>query len=817
VTPLFLAPFSLHRKPLSKALVLASSLCAGPAVLAQAASVRQAADMDWVKLNDLSAAQKALIPEACCGLYVEPPAPQAPGNPDNVNIDSDKTTTSPEGLTETSGKLFIQLGASRLTADRSTYDEKTQLLTASSNIVLRQQGMLLTGQSLTSDGSTKISQLISASYLLHSTSVRGHADKLVYKQVGGILTVNNGVFTRCEPGDNAWEISAELIVLDRERGIGTARDLTLRVHDVPVLYLPWVRFPIDDERATGFLAPVLGSRRNGGFDVAAPFYINLAPNYDLTLTPRLQTNRGAMLGTEARYLGANFSQQLDLEYLSGDQLYNASTVYLPGSTSPPKPDRWSSKYIFGANLGDGWSAGINYRAVSDLDFFRDFGRDGLSSTTQSYLNRVASVNYRDRHWTFSAATENVQLLDPTVSAQHEPYSTLPRVKLDGYYWLPSGLQFGVSSEYTVFDRHFDRSGFSATDIANGALVTGSRLAVTPELTLPLTSSFAFFIPTLKYKYAQWALDDQAVGKSSSPSRGIASANIDTGLVFERDTTIGGTSYRQTLEPRLYYLYNQYKNQSDIPLFDTSELTFSFNQLFRDDRFSGKDRVGDANQLTYALTTRLFNVQGQEKAALSLGRIQSFVDPLVTLLGIPGVTVPPRKSALSGEMSYQLAEHWRTGSYLELNTASHEVDVGNLQLQYQRDDNHLINLAWRYRSMPVPIFVNGLDRRIKQSDVSAVWPVAANWNLVGRWNYDYSNNRTLEDIGGIEYSNCCWRARLVARSWIDSHTFVLGLQDKNKGVFVQFELKGLGSILGGTVNGILNNGISGFQDRNNGLK
>ncbi len=798
------------------ALVLASSLCASNVVLAQTANPQQAADMDWVKLDQLSEAQKARIPQACCGLYVEPPAPQATGNPDNVNIDGTNIATDPKGLTEINGKIFIQQGALRLTADRGSYDDKKQLLTASSNIVLRQKGMLLTGASVTVDGVSKISQLISASYLLHTSAVRGHADKIVYKEVGGIITIDNGVFTRCEPGDNAWELAGERIVLDRDRGIGTARDLTLRIKDIPVMYLPWIRFPINDERATGFLAPVLGSRRYGGFDVAAPFYLNLAPNIDATITPRLQTNRGVMFGAETRYLGATFAQQLDVEYLHGDQTFDPLTVYQPGSNSPPTPNRWSTKYKFGADLGAGWTAGINYRAVSDQDFFRDFGRDGLSSTTQSYLYRNASINYRDRHWDFSVSTENLQLIDPSVSSLHEPYRTQPRIKLDGLYWLPFGLQYGVNSEYTVFDRNFDLSKFSKADIANGALVTGSRLAITPELSLPLTTAYSWFIPTLKYKYADWSLKDQALLTSDSPSRGIASANIDAGLIFERDSTIGGTHFRQTLEPRLYYLNNQYKDQSQIPLFDTSELTFSFNQLFRDDRFSGKDRVGDANQLTYAVTSRLFNDQGQEKALVSVGRIQSFAAHRVALLGTPGVPVLVRQSALAGEMSYQVSERWRTGSYLEWDSHTNRADVGNVQLQYQQDSNHLINLAWRYRDMPAPIFVNGLDRRIKQSDVSAVWPIVANWNVVGRWNYDYSNTRTLEGIGGIEYSNCCWRVRLVARSWIDNHALYFGREDNNHAVFVQFELKGLGSILGGNVSGILNNGISGFQDRNNEL-
>ncbi len=815
MTLLFPAPFPRLRKPSSTALVLATSMCACPAVLAQPALLQTAADMDWVPMDQLTAAQKARIPEACCGLYVDKPIPPLEGKPNDLQVTGKSLEGSTaDGVTEMNGALHIQRGSALLTADHGINNEYSQVLTLSSNITYRQKGMLLIGENAKVDRIAGSSEISNASYLLHDSSVRGTAAVIVYKDDSGIITIDNGVFTRCEPGDNSWQIKGEKIVLDREAGTGTARDVTIRIKDVPVMYLPWVSFPIDDHRESGFLAPVLGSTRYGGIDVATPYYFNLAPNYDLTLTPRLQTERGVMLGAEARYLGTNFKEQLDGEYLTGDKRYDPNNLFQAGS--PPTPTRWSTKYTLSGNFAPGWSAGINYRAVSDLDFFRDFGKDGLNSTTQSFLYRNASINYRDQHWAFSVATENVQLLDPTVSPVNAPYSTLPRIKLDGFYWLPSGVQYGISSEYTVFDRNPVLSRLSAADIANGALVTGSRLALTPEISLPLSTAYSFFTPTIKYKYAQWSLSDQAAGQNSSPSRGILSANIDTGLVFERDFSLSGTHYRQTLEPRLYYLYNQYKDQGNIPLFDTSALTFSFNQLFRDDRFSGKDRVGDADQMTYAVTSRLFNDKGQEKAAISVGRIQYFEDRRVTLTGPPTPDAALLQSALTGEMSYQLADHWRTSSYAEWNTHDNQFDVGNVQLQYQGDANHLVNLAWRYRDVPEPRFINGIDRRIKQSDVSAIWPIVANWNLVARWNYDYSNKRTLEGIAGLEYSNCCWRVRLVARSWIDSKTLLLGQQYNNNGVFVQFELKGLGSILGGNINSILNNGISGFQDRNNGI-
>lgn len=814
--PLPFAPFRLTS--LVRPALLLCGVCASPALLAQAAPVAsekpQAADIDWVNWTDLSEAQKAQVPDGCCGLYVAPPlAPVA--NPGELLINGTTASTAGDGIVEVRGGLEAQQDDARIRADGGTFDQASQLFTLEGNIQIRQPGLLLIGETATADRAVGTAELRDASYVLHKEGARGTAAIIVYRDEAGIITIDNGVYSRCEPGSNAWALEGDSIELNQNTGMGTARHVTLRVKDVPVMYMPWVRFPITDQRASGFLAPIIGNTRDGGLDIATPYYLNLAPNYDATLTPRIQSERGLMLGVETRYLGNNWQQTLDMNYLPDDRLYDPATANRPGSDSPPTDERWALNYDFYAILGRGWTANASWRAISDFEYFQDIGSNGLMSTTQSFLSRHAALNYNSRHWAFSAATQDVQLIDPNVSPLGEPYRTLPRLSLDGNYNLPSGLEVGIDSEYTIFDRDVNPRRFSQAEIDQGVLVTGSRLAITPELSLPLSNSFAFFTPTVKYKYAAWYLDDQAVGSSDNPSRGIFSGNIDSGLIFERDTMIAGQSFRQTLEPRLFYLYNEYEDQDDIPLFDTTELTFSFNQLFRDDRFTGPDRVGDANQLTLAVSSRFYDSEGQEKARFSVGQIRHFEDRRVTLAGIPGIRENRSGSALTGEFSYQIADRWRTGSYVEWDTHENSLDVGNIQLQYQSDSDHIVNFGYRYRDIQQQTFINGFDRRIKQSDISVVWPLAANWNLVARWNYDYSNDRTLEGIAGLEYSDCCWNVRVIARQWIDNTELFFGREDNNTGVFVQFELKGLGSLLGGNVSSILNNGISGYQDRNNG--
>jgi LPS-assembly protein len=782
-----------------------------PAIAAAQPAMLDASTIDWVELEDLSPEQLQQVEATCCGLYVEPAFPVVEGEPGTVVVEGDPLSSAADGTVIIESNLRIQQEDMIVTADRGTYRQDAAVATVEGDVRLRQPGMLLTGSNGEVNQETGVSTLVNASYVLHETAARGTAAVIVRTDADGIITIDNGVFTRCEPGDNSWLVAGSKIVLNQESGRGTARNVTLKVKNVPVMYLPWISFPINDNRATGFLAPVIGSTRDGGFDIATPYYLNLAPNYDVTLTPRIQFERGAMLGVEGRYLGRRSQHLLDMMYLPNDKLYDPATFNQPDSDSPPVADRWSLDYDFYTLFAKGWSAGIDYSAVSDMDYFQDISSSGLYTTTQSYLSRAAQLSYHGSTWNFQAVTQGYQMIDPAVADIYQPYSSLPRLSLDGTYYLDSGLEYGMNAEFVSFDRSLNPQRFLQQQINNGILVEGERLAITPQVSFPWSNNSAFVTPTLKYKYASWNLQDQAINANDSPSRGVASASLDSGLIFERNTTLFDQDLLQTLEPRLFYLYNEYEDQSDIPLFDTSDLTFSFNQLFRDDRFSGKDRVGDANQLTLAVTSRFYDKSGQEKARASIGQIQYFEDRRVTLFNQPPQIAQRSGSAIAGEFGLQLADNWRASSYMEWNTSTNELDVANLQFQYQSDAKQLLNIGYRYRDMGDPD-ANGFDRSIDQSDVSGVWPVSDEWALIGRWNYDHANKRNLETIAGVEYTNCCYTVRVIGRRWIDNNALFDGLEEDNTGVFIQFELKGLGSLLGGNVRGILNNGISGYRER-----
>jgi len=819
-TPLPLPPGNTHRRRrFGSGLVSLSTLSTLPLLLissvlpAQPTALPDASEIDWVPLEQLTPAQQQEVAENCCGRYIQPAFPVVPGDAGTTLLQGDRISVGEDGIVRIDGGLQALQEGLLMRAAAGSYNRSTAVFTLEDSILIRQQGLLLTGSRATVDRISASSALEDASYLLHETGARGNADLIVYTDADGVITIDNGVFTRCEPGDDSWVVAGDNIQLDRDAGRGFARNVTLRVRDVPVLYLPWVSFPIDDARATGFLAPVIGSTRDGGLDLALPYYLNLAPNYDLTLTPRLQFNRGLLLGSEFRHRGNSYGQILDLQYMPDDRLFDPARSNLPASRRPPQAQRWLLNYDFIANPAPGWSAVIDYAAVSDRSYFQDLGNNGLIQTTLSYLYRDARVQYQSEHWTFNGAVQGFQILDPAVTPQATPYRSLPRLNLAGSNQTAFGLDYGVDSELVYFERDVDSRRLAPEALADGVFVTGSRLSMTPYLSLPWASAGAFVTPTLKYKYANWHLQDQAVGAPSNPSRGVVTGTLDSGLIFERALALGGSNHMQTLEPRLFYLYSEYEDQRRLPVFDSTEMTFGYSQLFRDDRFSGKDRVGDADQLTLALTSRIYDQTGREKAHLSLGQIRHFEDRRVSLFTLPASSLQQASSALVGEGGWQLNDNWRASSYLQWNPDNTALEVGNFQFQYQSDINHIINIGFRYRDDTGHLASPGFDRKISQTDLSAVWPVNDEWGVIGRFNYDHANKRNLETIAGLEYSNCCWNLRVIARKWIDNNALFFGsLDEDNSGIFVQFELKGLGSVLGGNVTGILNNGINGYRER-----
>ncbi|MBU0499197.1 MAG: LPS assembly protein LptD [Gammaproteobacteria bacterium] len=604
-------------------------------------------------------------------------------------------------------------------------------------------------------------------YRILENGGRGTADKVV------VLDSNhshheNITYTTCRPGNSDWYISADELEINNESGWGEAKDATLRFLGTPILYAPYFKFPVDDRRMSGFLTPSVASSNKTGIDVTAPYYLNLAPNYDATLYPRIMSDRGLMLGGEFRFLTDDSAGLLGAEILPDDA----------GNSTGTRDTRGSLALRYTSNPAPRWSTRLYADYASDDTYLTDFGSN-LGVTSAVNLERTAEASYSGDFWSFVGRFQDYQTIDNSIAAVDKPYSRLPQLLLNMEKPDPStGLTYHFLGEYT----HFYHEN----------AVFGQRLDLMPGVSYPILRPWGHMIPKISGRYTAYALKDQAAGMSDNPDRALPVFSLDSGLVFERSTDWLGQAAVQTLEPRLFYLFTPEENQDGLPVFDTTEYGLSFDSLFRENRFSGADRQADANQLTAALTSRFFSEStGREWLSLSLGEVFYFEDRNVQLPGAPAVQ--DGASSMVAELSSNFAPDWYTSVYYQWNPHVDDTEKTAAMLRYKDEEMRVVNLAYRYE-------VALQD----QVDASFHWPVSAGWSLVGRWNYSMRDEKTLDRFGGFEYNSCCWAFRFVGRHFVNN-------DQTTTGVFAQLELTGLGAI-GQSVDKLIEEGVLGYEVR-----
>jgi LPS-assembly protein len=579
---------------------------------------------------------------------------------------------------------------------------------------------------------------------------RGSGEAASIELLDGDNSVLEAVtYSTCDPGQRYWEFNARSIELDHEAGWGVGRNMSLRVGDVPILYMPYWRFPLDDRRQTGFLVPLIGSSSNTGIDLTIPYYLNLAPNYDATLNTRLIGGRGVMVGGQARYLFPGQSGDLEAHFLPDDNDFGAK--------------RWFWRYRHQGSYAGGWSFFTNLSRVSDPFYFEDFG-DSLTRTATRLLFSRAVLTRQWTHYRMSFGADRWQVTDPLFPEGGEPYRREPRITLNGSQPLGAGFDFAIASELVAFRK-------------DGAL-DGERLDLYPHLTWKAERGYGFLRQELGLRHTGYRLDrDQA----ANPSRSTPIAAFDAGLYFDRETRLFGRGFVQTLEPRLYYLYVPFREQGDIPVFDTLEPAFAFSQLFRTNRFVGADRQMDANQLGVALATRYIDERGLERISASIGQIRHFEPQRVQLPGRPARDVSG--SPIVGELDLRFDRNWRVTLGQQWDPAEDRSEFTSARLQYRFDRDALADqqvvagLSYRYRR-----------DFLEQFDFSLLWPVRPNLRLFNRWNYSLRDDQTLEALIGAEYETCCTVWRGMVRRYIRN---VQG--DFNNGIWLELELKGLGNL------------------------
>lgn len=790
-------------------------------------------NMDWLPREQMTAQQLQDLADNCCGAFIDPVGPVADLSADPA--DAKTLISANQGFEQISqtmmiidGDVTVQQGYRSIQnnspSGSTSIDNEQNTILMQGDIVFREPGILLRGSSAFIDSDDETNRIETAEYVLHDYGIHGQADSLVYSSEQGTVTIENGEFSRCEPENNFWLLRADKIVLNQEQGRAYATAVSLMVRNVPLFYYPGtLAFPLGDERISGFLAASTGSTRSGGFDFELPYYLNLAPNYDATVAARLISDRGVLASTEFRYLGKRSMNTLNMAHLAGDKLFDPNTANIVGSESPTAENRWFIGYEHRGAWGRNWRSFVDYSAISDEDYFYDLSSNGLNVSSRTHLNRQARLTFSSDYLRGGLNVQRLEIIDPfyAVSNINKPFDRLPQLYFDTDRYLPGGFQVSLKGEVTSFDRSLDESLLTPTHLANGALVNGERINLEPAISWSLEAPGWFVRSTAKYKHIAYKLQNQAIGTEEDPELGIGVYSADSGLIFERQMSRGNGGYTQTLEPRLFYLYSEFEDQSQLPLFDTSEFNFGFYQLFREDRYSGGDRVGDADQLTFALTSRILDPAGKERARISIGQIEYFEDRLVSLnnpLQARRARYSPltSRSALTGELAFSLGQSWQVNTDLQWNQDTEEIDEGSLQLRYHRDESHIFNLSYRFRNQATGanfLLPSGIDPRIKQTDASVIWPINENWKVLARWNYDHSNSRNLETFAGIEYSNCCAIIRLIGREWVDQNELFVPNIEPDRGIFVQFTLKGLGNITGGGISNLLSDGILGFRETN----
>ncbi|MHB2062747.1 MULTISPECIES: LPS-assembly protein LptD [Pseudomonas] len=832
--------------------------------------------LDWVPREKLTAAQLAETGPYCSGAYIEP---IRPGMNDKTNK-SDAPTfigakasryNTDDQVGTLAGDVVLRQGSMQVESDEASLYQAESRAELNGDVRIRDNGALIVGDHADVQLDTGEAKVDNAEYVMHKSRIRGNA--LYAKRAeNAIIRLKDGTYTTCEPNSNAWQLKGNNITLNPATGFGTATNVTLRVKDIPILYTPYIYFPIDDRRQSGFLPPTIGTGSDTGFMLVTPYYFNLAPNYDATLYPRYMAKHGLLMEGEFRYLTKSSEGQFGAAYLNDES-----------SDRDLQTDSKSTRYMYNWQHKGGLDSRVlttvDYTKISDPYYFQDLQTDQIGVKSADFVNQQGMVTYRGDSYTAAINAQSYQLA--TVSAI-TPYDRLPQITFIGSLpYHPGGLDFSYNTELVRFDRdlrtgrYLDENG-GPFDPATGlygkprldenvtglARANGDRLNLAPSVSLPLNWSYGFFKPTLKYQYTQYQLDLDGSGKqdiidqkknaaafgtryvsgdfSSNQNRGVPIASIDSGLYFDRDTSYFGKNYRQTLEPRLFYLYVPEVDQEDIPVFDTSETTFNYSSLFRDNRFTGSDRVGDENKLSLGVTSRWIEDNGFERQRVSVGQAYYFKDREVQLPGIDPKTRSDAQSNVSPyalEYEYRWNRDWRTTADYNWDPDSRSPRSGSAMFHYQPEDNpnKVINAGYRYRNDQVRYdqntgkwTVGGGDYgtpgqagyikdyyKIKQHDFSVIWPIVPQWNAISRWQYDYNRNRTLEAFGGFEYDNCCWKLRLINRYWVSYDEFSQEAPQNEKGdhgVFLQIVLKGLGGLTGAKVESFLDKGIQGYRER-----
>lgn len=698
-----------------------------------------------------------------------PPRPDLPPLEDDaLRLSADQVHINElEGKSTFKGSVIMQRGEQILKTPEVSYDRNQDLLKADKHFTFWDQNIALSGTKIRLTSQEK-GEMENAAYWLLNYRARGYAEKVI-KNSKELVKLTQTSYTTCDPGQEVWRLQARQLKLNNAKSEGIAHHVTLRLFNTPIFYTPYLSFPLSDKRKSGFLSPNLGSSDEAGLEFSIPYYLNLAPHYDATLTPRIMTRRGLLLQGEFRYLTTTAGGELEAEYIPHDQAFN--------------DDRGSIAFRHNGLLSNRWATDININYASDSRYFEELGNN-ISVASVTHLEQRADLYYLGNGWMGLGRLQAYQTLDANPAAR--PYQRYPQLLFINT--IPEKnrqFNFDWETELVRFER----------DIAVVNAPIGTRIDIKPMFSYPWRTPGTFVVPKLSLRYTLYNLDNVTQEQENTPDRLLFTFSTDAGLFFERQMQWLKTDLLHTLEPRIFYRYTPYHDQNDIPIFDSAEYDLSLGQLFRENIFMGTDRIDDGHQVSLALTSRLLGYQtGVEHLRAGIGQIFYFRDREVTLPGKPLET--ESSSSLVAELAGQLSSSISLSSTYRWNPHESNTEQSLFRIRYQPDHERILNLSYRLHDI----------LKLEQTDFSFHWSLTPRWNALGRWNFSLPEEKTLETFFGLEYSSCCWALRAITRRYLNN---IDGFGYLN-GFFLQFQLKGLGGV-GKKADSFLEQRIPGYYD------
>ncbi|WP_028115704.1 LPS assembly protein LptD [Ferrimonas senticii] len=708
-------------------------------------------------------------------------APQFSGNASDpeIRIRADRSEAYSGQTAVFEGNVKLIQGHRQISTDRATIDQQTETITAEGGLIYQDPDVTIVATDLAADSGTEKAELSRADYWLNGKQVHGSAEQILLQENKDISLFDTS-FTTCSSDNPEWALRAKSVEIDSETEWGEIWHAKVEVFGTPIFYVPYMTVPITDKRKTGFLFPSFSSGSKNGFDYIQPYYWNIAPNLDATLTTQVMTKRGTAVRGMGRYLQPWGQGQLHLEYLGNDKLAEADEVN----------DRYLVHFKHSGKLNKNWRLYADYTNISDDNYFTDITSD-VQSASDNQISAKGQLAYFESNWNVTFTAHHIDVLGDL----EQPYRIMPAVDFNYFqHQLPYGLHFDLNSELTRFE-HPDSDQLSAT-----------RWHFEPTLSLPIVRPAGSLTSEVKLMQTFYQQDiptttdnNDYLGLDESVSRFIPQMRVHGQINFDRKFELGQQQFRQTLEPQFQYLFVPYEDQDNIALYDTGRLQDDYLGLFRDRRYSGLDRIADANQLTVGVASRLFDAGQHEIASVALGQIFYFDDTQVTIPvdGAESTTEQAGTSAIAAEAQWQIDRFWYTHASLQFDSENGELNKSEVLLNYQMDDNRSLQLSHRYVAN-LGDDVNGVPVDINQVGLRMTWPLAQDIYMFGNYYYDTNLSRSIESLAGIQYESCCWAIQVAYYNELqtdftgETYDSIRVSNEFDQGFRFNFMLKGLGS-------------------------